>query len=229
MKIKPSSNYPETVFIVEKETQVFQQKLFYSHLGLAKLISDYQFDTILDIGSGNGTASQLFSFLGKDVTAIEISEESGADYIGDYLEIDFPQQFDAIWCSHVLEHQRNIGIFLEKIYRDLKEGGVLAITVPCALSPLMIGHPNIFTPLHLIYHLVLAGFNCKMARIRTYDWQFTILLKKQSNNIKPISLATTHLQGAIPMGYVPELLDFFPLPIPKHGQIWGEIESLNWD
>ena len=229
IEIKPSSNYPQTVVIVEKERQIFQDTLLYSHLGLAKLITDYHFDTILDIGSGNGTASQLFSFLGKDVTSIELSEESGADYTGDYLEIDFPQQFDAIWCSHVLEHQRNIGIFLEKIYRDLKEEGVLAITVPYALSPLMMGHPNIFTPLHLIYHLVLAGFNCNMAKIRTYDWQFTILLKKHSNNIKPISLATTHFDGTIPIGYVPELLDFFPLPIPKNGHVWGEIESLNWD
>lgn len=229
VEIKPFNVYPHTFIRVIKNQNIFEEKLLYSHLGLAKLITDYKFNNILDIGSRNGTSARLFSFLGKNVTTIEMSEDFEADYVGDYLDVSFPQKFDAIWCSHVLEHQRNIGTFLDKIYQDLKEDGILAITVPSSLCPLMIGHPNIFTPLHLVYHLVLAGFDCRNVRIKYYDWQFTILLEKKSNNIKSISLASTHYLDSTPIALVEKLLNYFPLDIPENGHIWGEIESLNWD
>ncbi|BAQ65672.1 bifunctional 2-polyprenyl-6-hydroxyphenol methylase/3-demethylubiquinol 3-O-methyltransferase UbiG [Geminocystis sp. NIES-3709] len=229
VKITPFNNYPYTFITVKNNQDFFEEKLLYGHLGLAKLITEYEFNNILDIGSRNGTSARLFSFLGKNVTTIEMSEDFKADYAGDYLEVSFPQKFDAIWCSHVLEHQRNIGIFLDKIYKDLKEDGILAITVPSSLCPLMIGHPNIFTPLHLIYHLILSGFNCQNARIKYYDWQYTILLQKKSNGIKSISLASTHYPDSTPIALVENLLDYFPLKVPENGHIWGEIESLNWD
>lgn len=229
VEIKPFNIYPHTFIRVIKNQNIFEEKLLYSHLGLAKLITDYKFNNILDIGSRNGTSARLFSFLGKNVTTIEMSEDFEADYVGDYLDVSFPQKFDAIWCSHVLEHQRNIGTFLDKIYQDLKEDGILAITVPSSLCPLMIGHPNIFTPLHLVYHLVLAGFDCRNVRIKYYDWQFTILLEKKSNNIKSISLASTHYLDSTSIALVENLLNYFPLDIPENGHIWGEIESLNWD
>jgi len=229
VEIKPFNTYPHTFIKVTNNEYIFEEKLLYSHLGLAKLIIDYEFNHVLDIGSRNGTSARLFSFLGKNVTTIEMSEDFEADYVGDYLEVSFPQQFDAIWCSHVLEHQRNIGTFLDKIYQDLKEGGILAITVPSSLCPLMIGHPNIFTPLHLVYHLVLAGFDCQNVRIKYYDWQFTILLEKKSNNIKSISLASTHYLDSTLIALVENLLNYFPLDIPENGHIWGEVESLNWE
>lgn len=228
VEIKPFDIYPHTFIKVTNNQNIFEEKLLYSHLALAKLITEYQFNDILDIGSRNGTSARLFSFLGKNVTTIEMSEDFEADYVGDYLEVSFPQQFDAIWCSHVLEHQRNIGTFLDKIYQDLKEDGVLVITVPSSLCPLMIGHPNIFTPLHLVYHLILAGFDCQNVSIKYYDWQFTILLQKKSNNIKSISLASTHYADSTPIALVEDLLHYFPLNIPENGHIWGDIESLNW-
>ncbi|MBL1209985.1 class I SAM-dependent methyltransferase [Geminocystis sp. GBBB08] len=229
VEIKPFNVYPHTFIKVINKENIFEEKLLYSHLGLAKLITDYEFNDVLDIGSRNGTSARLFSFLGKNVTTIEMSADFEADYVGDYLDVSFPQKFDAIWCSHVLEHQRNIGTFLDKIYQDLKEDGILAVTVPSSLCPLMIGHPNIFTPLHLVYHLILAGFDCRNVRIKYYDWQFTILLQKKSNGIKSISLASTHYPDSTSIALVEDLLNYFPLKIPKNGHIWGEIESLNWN
>ena len=231
VKVKPNVNYPETIIEIIRQKKYFSEVLLYGHLGLAKLVSGYEFETILDIGSRNGTASKVFDFLDKKVTTIEFSSDFESDYSGDYLDINFSKQFDAIWCSHVLEHQRNIGLFLEKIFHDLKENGVLALTVPLSLSPLIIGHPNIFTPLHLIYQLILAGFDCKDAKLKCYDWQFTIILNKKSNEVKPISFASTHFSDISPdgMGFVPNLLNFFPVSIDQNGHCWGEIDDINWD
>lgn len=227
-EIKPFEIYPHTVIKVNKNDDSFEEKLLYGHLGLAKLITEYEFENILDIGSFNGTSARLFSFLGKNVTTIEISEDFKSDYVGDYLDVSFPEKFDAIWCSHVLEHQRNIGLFLDKIYQDLRENGVLAMTIPASLYPLIIGHPSIFTPLHLIYHLVLAGFDCKNARIKNYDWQYTIILQKKSNGIKSVGFALTHYPVP-PITFTENLFEYFPVNIPENGHIWGDIESLNWD
>lgn len=233
IEIKPHEDYPHTIITIETKYETLTQKLDYSHLALAKLVAEYEFDEILDIGSANGTAARVFQVLGKQVSTLEILSGFESDYSGDYLDVQFPKQFDAIWCSHVLEHQRNVGMFLEKIFSDLKEGGVLAITVPSALSPLLIGHPNIYTPLHLVYNLILAGFDCRDARIKCYDWQISILVKKKANHIPSLSFAATHNPPGDGSpdgdGYVPKLLEFFPVNIGKEGAIWGEIDSVNWD
>jgi hypothetical protein len=116
-----------------------------------------------------------------------------------------------VWASHILEHQRNVGAFLDKVFTDTKEGGLAAITVPSALCPMPMGHPSIFTPLHLIYHLVLAGFDCREARVKCYDWQFTVLVTKRSNGVPRSNIATTHYPLDAP-SYHPDLLKWFPVP-----------------
>jgi predicted SAM-dependent methyltransferase len=40
--------------------------------------------------------------------------------IADY---NFTSKYDAVWCSHVLEHQPNPNIFLTKIYSLLNDSG----------------------------------------------------------------------------------------------------------
>ena len=114
----------------------------------------------------------------------EIAPGYDADYKCDYLDVEFDTQFDAIWCSQVLEHQRNVGFFLNKIYDDLKEGGVLALTVPFESGPhLNFGHCNHFNPLILIYHLVMAGFNCSDISLLNYNCHIGVILNKRSNQI----------------------------------------------
>ncbi|HEV3007290.1 MAG TPA: methyltransferase domain-containing protein [Pirellulales bacterium] len=236
VEVTPHEEYPHTYFAVTADGKHFRETLLYSHLGLAKLITEYDFQSILDVGSGRGTSARVFRFLGKDLTTVDIQPAFDFSLTGDYLDMRFPGQFDAIWISHVLEHQRHLGKFLEKLYADLREGGVLAVTVPSSLSPMLIGHCNIFTPMHMIYNLVLAGFDCREARLKCYDWQFTVLVRKKSNGIKSISFASIHtaLDGTMgearnEPGLVPNIRDFFPIEIPPSGHVWGEIDSLNWD
>jgi SAM-dependent methyltransferase len=233
--VRPRDPYPFTTISAHWNGNTFEAPLCRSHLGLAKMVTDYSFSDVLEIGSRHGVAAQLFKFLGKELTTIEIDGTFSSDISGNYVKTDFGKQFDAIWCSHVLEHQRHPGHFIDKLFSDLKEGGVLGLTVPSALSPLMLGHFTIWTPLHLIYNLIGAGFDCRDVRCKNYDWQFTILLQKLSHEHPQINVAETpEMQGKLDeIGYVPEVLAYFP-PIlhgqfTRNWQIWGEIDAINWD
>lgn len=173
-----------TEFIVDNGSSTIEQEILYSHLTLLKLIKHFDFESILDIGSHAGNCTNVFRHLGKKVTTCEISPGYEADYKVDYLQINFLEKFDAIWCSQVFEHQRNPGIFLNKIFDDLQDDGVLALTVPGHISRnLEFGHCNIFTPLHLIYHLVMAGFDCRDISLKCYLGNIGIILHKKYNGI----------------------------------------------
>ena len=232
---KPAEAYPFTVVALEQGAQKFEERLHYSHHTLAKFVTDYAFDNVFEVGSGTGTAARAMKFLGKEVIGIDIQKGLDENQLfGDFTTLKFERKYQALWASHVLEHQRNVGLFLDQCYDALEDGGVLAITVPSALSPMLIGHPSIFTPGHLVYHLVLAGFDCREIAIKQYDWQFGAIVKKKPNNIPRISFASFNdvpPSGRLDdIGYVPNILDFFPPGMEFHpGNIaWGEIEQNNW-
>ena len=89
-----------------------------------------------------------------------------ATYFGNFLEIEseIPDNYyDCIWCSHTLEHQLNPGEFLSLLKKKLKEGGILALTVPPMKHYIVGGHSNHWTPGMLLYNLVAVGFDCSKA------------------------------------------------------------------
>jgi hypothetical protein len=144
---------------------------------LLKLLADFEFDEVIDIGSGDGHHKKLMEHQGKKVYSVDMVKD--ADYVGDFLEVDFDKQFDAVWCSHVLEHQRNIGLFLDKLYSVLKPDGVLALVVPTHSRDVLIsGHVSSWSIPLLCYNLVMAGFDCSEASVlNTYE--LSIVLKKK--------------------------------------------------
>ena len=193
--------------------RVLEQDVLYSQITLFKLLKDHgqDFNSVLDIGSHWGNVSNIFKFLGKRVTTCEPMEGCEADYKADYLTIDFPEKFDAIWCSQVLEHQRNVGFFLNKIFHDLKDDGILALTVPMQVDMnLGFGHCNLFTPLIVIYHLCCAGFSCRDIKLKLYGPDICVILRKRYNGIK------RHL----PMGSLP-LTDKASGSVVIRGKTWN--------
>ena len=150
--------------------------------GLIKLVSDYEFDTVLDIGSGDGEHKRFLEYMGKCVKSVDFDKE--ADYSGDFMEMDFPEKFDAIWCSHVMEHQRNVGAFLEKIYSVLKDDGVLAVVVPNHTPDrLVAGHVTAWGVPLICYNLILAGFDCREAKILSSNYELSLVVKKKKADI----------------------------------------------
>ena len=147
---------------------------------------------ILDVGGGNLLAASYFSELGYDVdvsdfgTSPYISDEaletSGIShfYDGDFNTQVFSKKYDLVWASHVLEHQENVKIFLDKITAVVKDCGYLAIAVPPRKPFIVSGHVNLFNPGLLIYRLVLSGIDCSAAKVFQYDGNICVLLRYES-------------------------------------------------
>lgn len=197
----------------------------FSGLTLQVLIDNFQFNSVLDIGSGAGSHSKIFADHGKVVTALDYGtsiyykkKENYTELIGDFNQIEFDNKFDCIWASHVLEHQLNVNQFLKKIHLILNEGGVLSITVPPPKHNIVGGHVSLWNIGLVIYHLVLAGFNCRNIHAYCYGYNQSIILKKQT-----ITLPTNLSYDS---GDIELLSEFFPVGAKQNFN--GNIKKLNW-
>ena len=194
--------------------------------GLQFLIENFQFKSVLDIGSGEGLHSDVLKEFGKTVTSIDFGKsvyfekrQSNQIYIqADYYNYEFDEQFDAIWVSHVLEHQPNPNLFLKKIHNDLREGGILAITVPPLKHQIVGGHVTLWNAGLLLYQLVLAGFNCKEVFIRSYGYNISVILRKKTILEYPIL--------SYDKGDIDKLSAFFPDGLSEPFD--GDIKEWNW-
>lgn len=201
--------------------------------GLLKLLADYRFRNVLDIGSGEGQHKAFLESLDKEVLSVDMT--AAADYTGDFMDIDFDRQFDAIWCSHVLEHQRNVGQFLDKLYSLLKPGGVLAIIVPTHERDVLIsGHITSWSIPLLCYNLVVAGFDCsKAAILNTYELSLIVEKKEAEhadrNQNSIFWSSSTYETGAKQEDANPfaHLEKFFPFAISQGCKVAG-IGGINW-
>ena len=204
----------------------------FAEAALKKVIEDYEFNTVLDIGSGEGAHAELLLSKGKIVTCIDYGESvyfkkrrsSVCTIVSDFCEYDFSEQYDCVWCSHVLEHQRNPGVFLEKIYEVLKEGGVLAITVPPAKDAVVGGHVSLWNSGILLYNLVLSGFDCSEAKVLCYGYNVSVVVEKKSFCMPRISYDS----GDIRMlkQYFPE---FVRRELGEKDSFIGKIYECNWE
>jgi ubiquinone/menaquinone biosynthesis C-methylase UbiE len=92
---------------------------------------------ILDAGAGEGVYKRFFNHCEYSAIDLAVGESrwnySNLDYIGplDNMPIE-DEKFDAILCTQVLEHLEWPRESLKEMYRVLKKGGKLYITVPMA-------------------------------------------------------------------------------------------------
>jgi len=185
-----------------------------------KLLSDYDFDTVLDVGSGTGEHSKMFRDHGKHVTTIDLTQP--ADITGDFLscppELVSESPYACIWSSHVLEHQTNVGAFLERCFYLLDDDGILAITVPPLKHEIVGGHVSLWNAGLLLYNLVLAGFDCSQAAVKTYGYNISVIVRK-----KPAKMPRLCMDS----GDINALKRFFPMVVDE-GFI-GQIDQINWN
>ena len=74
-----------------------------------------KYKSCIDIGSGAGVQTEILRHAGLEVFQLD-KYSASAEYQVDFVDHKFDQQFDVVFCSHVIEHQRNVGIFLDKIF-----------------------------------------------------------------------------------------------------------------
>jgi SAM-dependent methyltransferase len=214
---------PETASASEDRSE-FVFHIDWALPGLLGLLSGYRFHTVLDVGSGRGEHTRLLRHYGKEVYSVDSNFD--ADFVGDFMRVDFDRQFDAIWCSHVLEHQRNVGAFLEKLRTLLVVGGVLAISVPVhPRERLIAGHLTSWNAGLLCYNLVLAGFDCSAARLlQTQDLSLLVTRTAEAPVLNVESgIAGGELGEADPFAW---LRPYFPFPVEQSGN--AEVLERNW-
>lgn len=199
------------------------------------ILRNYAFESVLDIGCGNGIHSDIFMHHGKKVTAIDYGESiyfkknkhntNFKTIIDDFNTFLFEEQYDCVWCCHVLEHQENTGDFLKKLNSILKEGGILAITVPPLKDTIVGGHVSLWNAGLLLYRLVLAGFDCAEASVKTYGYNISVVVKKRSINVRHLLTYDCGDLKAI-VKYLPRNLNY--LSNPDDMPFEGTIQELNW-
>jgi hypothetical protein len=172
------------------------------------------FQTCLDIGSGDGSYANALRAAGKSVMTVNLC--APADHVGDYMgQRFFP--VDAIWCSHVLEHQSNVGLFLQKCFRELKPHGWLAITVPPMKPEIVGGHLTLWNAGLLLYNLILAGFDCSQASVKAYGYNVSVIVQKRPAFIPELKMD---------FGDIEALAHCFPIPVCNGFD--GNIREVNW-
>lgn len=173
---------------------------------LQLLINNYQFDTVLDIGCGPGKHSSRLKAAGKTVTSTDFTARFEGVVEGDYASLAFDQH-DAIWCSHVLEHVLDAQTFLKKVISECKLGGPIAITVPPLKHEIVGGHVSLWNAGLLLYRLVLAGLDCRDARVGCYGYNVSVIVeKKLIDNMPPIRMGG---------GDIELLAEYFPIPVKQ--------------
>lgn len=204
----------------------------FAGLALWRVLADYDFDAVLDVGGGAGEHADVFEAFGKHVTSVDYGksvyfERRNAQrevIIGDFNRLELPRRYDLVWCSHVLEHQLDAHHFLCRLHAATAEGGVLAVTVPPSKHEIVGGHVSLWNPGLLLYRLVLAGFDCRQARVRQYGYNISVLLEKRSIELPDLVFDAGDVRRLRP--FLPAALPFRPNALDDPFD--GDFERLNW-
>lgn len=189
-----------------------------------------EFQTVLDIGAGALEHSSILIDAGKTVDTCDFGTSDYArvrrastqvrkEYIGDFNDLEFPDKYDAVWCSHILEHQVNPNLFLRKLHTVVKDDGIIAIVVPPRKPFIVDGHVSLWNAGLLMYHLVLAGFDCSRdVWIRQYDYNIGVIVRKR--NIPPDVFPRDLCMDT---GDLQKLVKFFPADLDMSKGSNGDI------
>jgi SAM-dependent methyltransferase len=181
--------------------------------------------SIIDIGSGEHEGhSNLLRLRNHLVDTCDFHEK--ATYSGDFVDLDINKKYDACWCSHVLEHQKNVNSFLTKITKVVKPNGLICITVPPLKHEIVGGHLTLWNAGLLIYNLIMARIDCSYCKIKKYNYNISIIFHNTSRPSLELCTGGPDLNKLHP---------FFPkgLQWKKNAKgnlsFCGDISELNWN
>lgn len=132
------------------------------------------FKSILDVG-GSDRSLQLFgdSFEVNYVSYSTRPKTNLLFYVPDKL-------YDAVWCSHTLEHVTNVGLFLRRLISCVRPDGFIAVIVPSLRnSHIVDGHLNMFSAESLAYNIVLSGQDLSAASIFKHGANAVVIWRRK--------------------------------------------------
>ena len=180
------------------------------------IIKNLEIETVLDIGCGYGIHSDKFKQQNKKVTSTDYISKYPGTIEGLYENLLFSPH-DLTWACHVLEHVLNPHNFLKKIRKDTKVNGYVCITVPPARSKIVSGHVSLWNPGILMYHLILAGFDCSNAHIKTYGNNISVIAQAKEFELPSLGYD---------VGDLKKISKYFPEKY--QGKFDGNILEHNW-
>jgi SAM-dependent methyltransferase len=180
---------------------------------------------VLDVGSGRGQpTARLLREHGHTVETVDFHDN--ATHRGDYNLMDLGE-YDAVWTAHTLEHMPNAGSFLRRLRDNARDDGWIAVTVPPRKDCIVGGHVSLWNAGLLLYNLVLAGLDCRHAKIKSYDYNVSVLVQKKTFELPPL---------VCDKGDLETLEEFFPVGLMDEGRragfkqgFKGCISERNWN
>ncbi len=195
---------------------------------LLKCCKDSRIKTVLDVGCGVGDHAKIFMHYGKIVTGIEAgftapTHNKAFDFIhAEFLDHVFEKTYDLVWCSHVLEHQLNVGAFISKLFDCCNSNGKVAIIVPDALGKIVEGHVSFWNVGLLMYNIIQCGYSCRNAAAKTSGGNVSVIVPKE-----PMQIANDYRARGDSSQYFPNEIH---MGRTRFGGINfdGNIQELNW-
>jgi 2-polyprenyl-3-methyl-5-hydroxy-6-metoxy-1,4-benzoquinol methylase len=138
VKLYPNLHFP----IFFKHILSFFNKIIYEPYGLSQITTGTK-GRLMDIGCGGGlmlSIAQQYGWevmgLEFDADAVKAANQKGLPVRqGSYEKLEsYPDYFDLIYCSHVLEHVYNPKEMLVSFKRALKPNGKLLLSLPNSQS-----------------------------------------------------------------------------------------------
>jgi len=183
---------------------------------------------ICNIGPGlMSDATEAFKRQGLHVTEVDLWRrcKSEADTVieGEFVDhvLDDKPLYDAIWASHVLEHQVNPGHFLQCARQALRPRGWLFVSVPPLKHDIVGGHVTLWNLGLLMYHLVLARFDVAHGHFTTQGYNCTAFVQRPAE--LPRLPRLNHDQGDIE-----KLAHLFPVGMSAAQGFDGRLGSIKW-
>ncbi|MGG5807913.1 methyltransferase domain-containing protein [Falsiroseomonas sp. CW058] len=183
---------------------------------------------VLDIGCYRGGGSMVLALLGKRVEAITIGAAwpkrlrpvlapFGAEVRDLAFEAWPPDAaLDGIWASHVLEHSRNPGAFLDRCRDSLKPDGWLGVVVPPFKHQVVLGHVTPGWNLGiLMYALAGAGFDPSRGHFLRHGYNLAGFVPRAAR------VPSRHEEAF-------EDASLWPLPFDRRQGFDGNIAACRW-
>jgi len=171
---------------------------------------------VLDIGAGRDKDFRdLVVKSGHEHVPFDLAE--GNDWES-HIRTSHISAYDGVWMSHVLEHIHDTHAALLKIHTVLRQSGIVGITVPPMKAEIVGGHVSLWNAGLLLYRLVLAGFDCKKAAVKTYGYNCSVVVRSKRLNLPELK----HDHGDIET-----LAGYFPVKVTGDSYD-GAIREANW-
>lgn len=177
---------------------------------------------VLYIGVGKDSLGIIKAFKSYDIHIVGIDLDKRTNnnnythITGDFLEYEFDEKFDLILNLHILEHQLNMGLFLDKCRSILTDNGKMVVAVPNQTdNKVRDGHLTTHWNIgQLMYVLVLCKFDVRQGRF----------IKKGNNIVGIVKKSNRELPNNLIMdtGDLAKLKSYFPK------SLFGNMEKINW-